>query len=569
MEIERTVRAACALREPAPDFEDVVMARVSAAAWRASHGPVHARRVLLISALVAGVAAAAIVATRYSGSESVATAPLIPASAVVAVPIVESALPVTVRIPAAGAGGEAAALPVMPPVSPVPPTAADVSQVCAAAQAGPAVAPVYTVLVEPLKIETDDAELASRAQRFYAAAINQLKSIPGLALVGSEAANSVAKPADHRVIISIEKNLNTKAGQPAWQSTVSLQPWTGTSFGGGSSSRSAFPALDAIICPTPAEQGSSCRLETAGAGMMLNLSARLPRYPTPAQASCQNARQQLFMEQIAQQRTADPARFFPTVRQTLERLATTTNPITRSNAWASLGRDAHPEYAQLLVQALHESIDDAFRREVVTLLAVKYPDDPAAREALAAFAASSPDTLMRHVAERASAGPGVWRDYAVSRLSDERLPMERRLEAWFWMAEAMSLDKDGMASEVSGLLTVLQRGGGFPVLADVMGSTLKDLSDAGPDFLGQQGYRTMGQIGSVNHPAVPELLIASFDTAPNYLTLGVLATRRDDPRVASKLESIASHGTDERLRRSATSLLNRPLETRPQAPAGN
>jgi hypothetical protein len=580
MEIEQTVRAACALREPAPDFEDVVMARVSAAAWRASRGPVRVRRVLLISALIASVAAAAIVTTRYSGSASVTTAPLSRETAAVAPPIVESAMPLAVDSSTANGGAEAAVVPQVPPAPPVPPTAADVSQVCAAAQPGPSIAPAYTVLLEPLQFETDDPELASRVQRFYSAATNQLKSVPGLALVGSEAAGTAGKPADYRVTVAIGKNADTRAGQPAWQATATLQPWTGTSFGNGNSRHSAIPSLDASICPStptgaPTGQDFNCRLEQAGAGMLLNLSASLPR--APAQAACETSRVQLFRAQIAQQITAEPARFFPTVRQTLERLATTTNPITRSNAWASLARNARPEYAQLLVHALQESTDDAFRSEVVTLLAVKYPDAAAVREALAAMAARSPDTLMRHVAERPTAAQEVWRDYAISRLSDDRLPTEQRLDALFWMTEAMMLDKDRIAAEMSALLTVLQRNRRLPVLADILAGTLKNLGEAGPGpsgqprqwTVGQLGQLTLRQIGSVHHPAVADLLIACFDAAPNDMTLEVLATRRDDPRVASKLESIANLGSDERLRRSATRLLSRPLEDRSQAPPGN
>jgi hypothetical protein len=53
-----------------------------------------------------------------------------------------------------------------------------------------------------------------------------------------------------------------------------------------------------------------------------------------------------------------------------------------------------------------------------------------------------------------------------------------------------------------------------------------------------------------------------FDVSPNYLTLGALATRLDDPRVANKLQAIARQTTDERLRRMATTYL-RP--TTPQA----
>jgi hypothetical protein len=567
MEIERTVRAACTLREPAPDFEDVVMARVSAAAWRAARGPRVRRRIFAISALLAGSVAASMLVMRYHGSGVESPPPVLQVATMSAPQVMEETVPTRAAVPPAGSP-VTEAIPPLPP--PSLPTATEVSQVCAAAQAGPSAAPAYTVLMEPLQFETEDPDLASRAQRFYAGVINQLKSIPGLALVGTEAAGTAGKPADYRVSVSIVKAVNTNAGLPAWQSIMSLQQWTGTSFAGGRSIGSAIPALDSSICPsTPAGQVFNCRLEPAAAGIMLNLSATLPRHPTPAQASCQNTQQQFFRNQIAQQRTADPASLFPPVRQTLERLATTTNPITRSNAWGSLGRNAHPEYAQLLVQALRESSEDAFRREVVTLLVLKYPDDPAAREALAAIAARSRDTLMSHVAERPTAAPEVWRDYAVSRLSDDRLPTEQRLDALYWMAEAITLDKDRIAAEMSALLAVLQRDGRLLALANILAGTLKDLGEAGLDPAGQRGQWMVRQLGSVHHPAAPELLMACFDAAPNYLTLGALATRLDDPRVANKLQDIASQTADERLRRIATSYLNDPQNAQPPASAAN
>jgi hypothetical protein len=289
------------------------------------------------------------------------------------------------------------------------------------------------------------------------------------------------------------------------------------------------------------------------------ISIRLPRFPTAAQAACERASQAQAAQQSREIR-ADPAIGFTLLRQFLERLATTPNPTTRIGMWGFLNNVARPELVQSLATALRDSTDDAFRKEAVTLLAVKFAADPAARDALVAVAASGPDTLMRRVAERAVSREEPWHDYAVARLRDTTLPSDQRLEAWYWMADAMPLDQDKMRAALADMLTELQQRDGVRVLAELLADTQKDVSETGYGIAGQQGQRTMTLFGAVNHPAAPELLISYYEAEPNYLTLGVLATRRDDPRIASMLESIAADQTDQRMSRRAANYLSQPLE---------
>ena len=63
MNLEQTLRVTFAPCEPAADFEDVVMARMSAAAWRASQGPRRKHgRVILLGTMLAVAAAAGMLA---------------------------------------------------------------------------------------------------------------------------------------------------------------------------------------------------------------------------------------------------------------------------------------------------------------------------------------------------------------------------------------------------------------------------------------------------------------------------------------------------------------------------
>jgi hypothetical protein len=558
MDIERTLRLACAAPDPGPAFEETVMARVGAAAWRATQAaPRKSRRIVLIGVLFAGAAAAAILVAQYSGS-SPPPALAVQAVETAATQIVSLAAPAIAPSAVPVSGPVAAATP--PPLPPAAPNSTDTAQLCTAAAAAPPAAPRYTVLVQPLKFDTSDPVIQSRVQEYYGALLDSLRRVPGLALAGREA--DASKPADFRITVTETKGFG---GGPMGESaalSLSLEAWNGTAFASRMGTVRQIRTLDNNNCPS----GPAPNCGPAGAAAIdvsVGLS-QLPRYPTTTQLACNRA-----IELDFQQRRADPTYSISMVRQGLERIAGMPELMQRNSMWSILRSNARPELAQPLATALRESTDDAFRKEAMTLLAVKYADDPAARQALAAVAASAPDTLMRHVAERAVSGEAPWRDYAVVRVRDTSLPTPQRLEAWYWMVDAMALDTTKMSNAMVEALTALQAGNGVRVLADLLAASQKDPAGPGYGLAGQQDQWAMRRIGSVNHPAAPELLIACFDAMPNYITLGVLATRRDDPRVVSRLEAVAADETDPRLSKQAISALRAPLSPALPAPTGN
>jgi hypothetical protein len=74
----------------------------------------------------------------------------------------------------------------------------------------------------------------------------------------------------------------------------------------------------------------------------------------------------------------------------------------------------------------------------------------------------------------------------------------------------------------------------------------------------QQGQLVMRKLGALKHPAAVALLIDCFEAMPNGTSLNILASRRDDPRVVAKLESIAADPSDPSLAKRATTLLAQP-----------
>jgi hypothetical protein len=410
-------------------------------------------------------------------------------------------------------------------------------------------------------------------QAYYGALLDGLRRIPGLKLVDTEVAP--AKPADFRLIVAANSDLdgNFISDREAGRVTVTLQTWTGTAFGKGVGTGRKLDSLAAGNCPLAPAQPNNCGVENAAAfdiGFALN--GPLPR--TPAQLACIRATQRDLQADLAQRRTVGPTIDMSVVRQLLQRIATAPQAASRNSSWSILRSSVRPELLQPLVAALRETTDEAFRKELVTLLAVKFAGDAAAQEALAAVVAGAPDTLLRHVAERALSGNGPWRDYAVARIRDASLPPAQRLEALYWMFDVTPLDPQQGADMVAAVLTTLRQGDGIPVLARLLVGTLQESGDAANELTGRWSQWVMGRLGPLNRPPVSypaaavDLLIACFDAMPTDLTLSNLAARRDDPRVAGKLESIAADTANPRLSERAARLLNQPLPLLPNLPPG-
>lgn len=84
----------------------------------------------------------------------------------------------------------------------------------------------------------------------------------------------------------------------------------------------------------------------------------------------------------------------------------------------------------------------------------------------------------------------------------------------------------------------------------------------------QQGQMVMRKLGSLQHPAAVAMLIDCYDAMPNGTALGILATRRDDARVVSRLEAIAADTSDPALAKRAAALLSEPPKVPVAPPTG-
>jgi hypothetical protein len=553
MELERTVRAAFALRAPAADFEEVVMKRLAAGAWRASQSASQRRSRLLLVGVVMAVsaaAAAALVAMRYSSSATVESTPA-------ALPL-DAARLSTQRVEPVDASPRPVSSHATPPTAS---TSDEVSQLCKVAAEAPPVPVLFTVLLEPLRIVADDADVQPGLRDFHGAVADYLRTVPGLGLVDGSAAG--ARPADYRFRITAHKPGDHPGPvKPAGQwFALSLETWKGSEF--QASLAAVIPGFTAANCGV-AERRCAAAI---GAKLVRTLSARLPRLAgDPEHVACEAAKADLLKQQLEEERRIDPAPAVASVLNMLRRLAAEPAPTTRFSNWRAQRASLRPDLIPGLVAALRDP-DDAFRKELVTLLAVKFGEDHLVRSAFATVAGRGPESLTRHVAERVISGEAPWRDYALARYCDSRLTTTQRLEPLYWMAEAELLDREKLRAEVNAIVTVLQASGGIRALGEFMGRTQGEAETA--PFLSQQGQMTIRMIASLDNPAVPELLIAYFEAAPNYLTLNVLATRGDDPRVASKLQAIAAGHADKELQELATSHLRQPVNAQLAAPSGN
>jgi hypothetical protein len=248
----------------------------------------------------------------------------------------------------------------------------------------------------------------------------------------------------------------------------------------------------------------------------------------------------------------------------LDRIAVLPEPGPRAALWLTLRGQKYPEQQSLLLKALREETADVVRKEVITQLALDFADDPAVRAALTPVAVIEPQALPRHVAQRALSGDASWRDYVLTTVRDTGLPAAQRLDPLNWMLDASQLYPRVNATFLD-MVPALLDGDGARMLADLLAS--KQGGSAGVfgmlDNLGGMGI--VARLSAVDHPAVPDLLIAYFDASPSDITLALLAQRRGDSRVRTKLQAIAADDADPKLGKQAASYL---LQV-PVAPVGN
>ncbi len=234
-----------------------------------------------------------------------------------------------------------------------------------------------------------------------------------------------------------------------------------------------------------------------------------------------------------------------TIDLILKTIAVVPLPGPRAALWLRLRGQKYPDQLPQLLKALHAETADVVRKEIITQLALDFSDDPAARTALAAIAAAEPQTLPRHVAERALFGDAPWRDYVVTTIRDGSLSAAQRLDPLTWMLDTR-LRYPRVEATFRNVVPALLDGDGPRVLAELLARKQKESADVA-------GGLVVIQLSALDLPAVPDLLVAWFDAAPSEIALRFLARRSADPRVQNKLAAIAAGDADPQLRQLAAS----------------
>lgn len=535
MNAEQRLRMSLAPCEPGPQPLAIVMARLAAAAPRAT-GSRRRGPLIIVSSLLAFAAAAGMLASHLSRPPAQLSAVLPAVAETVAVVPVEP-LPVV--------DADAAAMPVSP--APV------VAQVEAAAVVEP-MQPVdssFRVLLQPLQIQASDPAAESRVREYYSALLEGLRTVPGLVLVPEATGDATATPADFRITVSGGDGRNNEflTGVAMWQVTVRTEVWRGNAYRQEGSAMGSGGSL-----------GGGSGAAAAAARAVATLTGLFPSSPAIEELRARHrAELQTRSSSVAQnvsmpaQQGAGARMDAQVVSMILERIAITPAPGSRAALWLSLRGQKHPDLMPQLLKALREETAAAVRKEIITQLALDFAEDPAVRVALAPVAASEPQPLPRYVAMRALSGDATWRDYVQATIRDTSLSAEQRLEPLTWMISA-SRNHASVDASLSDVLPALLDDDAR-VLADLLVRQQKQSTDV----LGGPGAGIMTRLSAMDHPAVPDLLVAYFDALPSEMALRLLAQRRGDQRVQTKLEAIATGDADPKLRQQATSLLRQAV----------
>jgi hypothetical protein len=532
MNLEQQLRASLQPCEPGPAPMAVVMARLSGAGLR-RRSPV---RPLLFGAILVTAAAAGILALQSHRS------PVQPAAALL--------------VDKSDAADQSL---VAGPLAPVDGDTLQTSVVEAVA------APTrsFRVLVQPLQLDTDDSASVASVQQYYESALNELRATRGLVLIVA-GLSTQDTPADFRLSMTAQDARSTEilAGRARWQVVLKTESWQNNAFHRVLSIESAG-TLDLGSCPFPAELAVSMCTPSGVAARNIEELRRsvfpsIPSTVEEAQAELRDSsrsaaeRNQALLAMLSRSRSGDAPVNGDVIRGVLDLIANTPDARQRASLWHQLRGQRHPDLVQPLIDASRNE-DDPGRLEVVTMLATDFKDAPEARAALDWVAGTDSRVLVRKVAERALFGDAAWRDYVVSSVKDESLPESERFESLDWMLENRSTDGKVLATLTAVAPDLLD--GGVGALADVLVDASKDTSGK---LSGLASIAMVEFMSSVNHPAVPELLMTCFDRMPGETTLYFLAQHHDDPRVHRKLEQVAADHPDPKLRARAAFYLREP-----------
>lgn len=555
MQVEQTLRAAFASCNPPADFEDDVMRRVSAAAWRASHGPRRPGRVILFGAILVVAAAAAMhtfLRSRVPQPQSaVVASPALP----VVSPVVEdvSAPPVTVVQEEPRAGEAAVPRSAAPPVK------------------------VFTVRVLALENAATEANARSAVDRFFQTMLDELRAVPGLTLVEPD---SLATAPEATLTYELQLRGRQVGDEPKYQVSMEvltidpdqkvaderLRPRMSTSIGGDIAPVCAGGARDDLTCTDPADVAAfqirllRTKVFPPDASLRQELQAELVN-PAADQRRRINALTDLasWRTTLADGRAmtsgSSVLRDPEVLRAAIDLAARAVDPAQRMQVWRILRRVDAPDLRQGLIAASHEERDTDVRAEIATSLAQDRSGDPEVRAALERIAREDTRPLVRAIAQRAISGEASWQQYMRSTLLDTTKSAVERAEAVF---HDMNVPLVSMPAGygVSRSPTALGSLGdeGLAALAEVLPRAARE-----SQAIRNGALPVVQALGSIEHPAITRMLLDEVEGdgrgIDRHFAASQLARRIGDPEVRATLENLSVTDSDPQMRETAAAVL--------------
>lgn len=421
--------------------------------------------------------------------------------------------------------------------------------------------------------QTSDVGRVQVLQSLYTALVDELSTIPGLALLETDpteltpssrhfrltiqfltvlGANGQMAPIDNRyvsVALGIEKL------QPDGKFVRSSAP-NSASIDRQASCSGAVPAADV---PCRDVRGTAATL------VQLLRNHVFPPDPTvthPLQARFQDssleagerlkALEELFSLQ-SRTGVSGLLRDAGLVRAAID-LARAADPVVRAQLWRSLRGVGDGALIEPMIASLLQDPEDV-RLAAIETLAADFPADPRVLSALERVAQADPRPLVRAVAQRGLSGEETWRQYVTASLKDHSQPAPQRVEALVYY-----LYPPGPTRATSSSVADY-----FQIMTELLDDdAVRALAQAIPDSdgLGRGANNLLGNFSSrfKDHPAVPEMLLRVLANDPKPLMRAVAAQNlarfhASDPHVREALDKALASDPEPRVRDAIRSVL--------------
>jgi hypothetical protein len=427
----------------------------------------------------------------------------------------------------------------------------------------PATAPVAPADVEardllvavlPMASSAQDAASQADADAFHAALVEQLRQMPGIAVMTVESRDGLTDAVAYLLEVSA----------------------TPTARGLRVTIRAGRRGPDPLVQPLAAELESACASSSCfdGPRLAASMASMLRTMVFPVQPRTREAmaaqladatasrdlRMQALRDLAAPRVSAAGASPRIARGAALEDADVVRNaialaveePAHRAEIWRTLRGVRQPQLVEPLLAAALFDPDVAVRTEAVASLGAGFADDPRVHRELEHVAQQDSSLLVRALAQRTLTGEAIWRMHILATLQDASLPVEQRLEAL-----THHLDARGLAGPGDHELVELIDATAAPVLVEV----LEAARDSGRAKAALPVV--ISRLGSIEDPAITAFLLDSFrrkDEFNTILVLNQLARRHSEPGVAALLQEVAGGSADARMRQIAAGALQQSAE---------